>query len=297
MVKRRLNLDLKPKIRKIEIYTKGLVKTEYIGEHSSLFKGHGLEFESFRDYTPNDDSKLIDWKASLRSNKLLIKERVPERNLNIFFLIDVSSSMVFGSTKKLKIEYVAEMVHSLAYAILETENSVGFALFNDKIVAKLMPSFSKVQTLLIAKILKNPDIYGGNFDLKPAIDFLPSFLPFGSMVIIVSDFIGLKKGWEEPLKISAKRYDIVAFMVRDPRDRRLPKGVDQVMISDPYSEKEVVMDPDLIREEYERYVNEQERRIKQLLLDSEVDIVKLTTDKSFVGPILDFFKRRQRIWK
>ena len=65
------------------------------------------------------------------------RELVEERNLNVFFLIDVSSSMVYGSIDKLKIEYVAELAAALSYVVLNAGDSVGFALFNDKIVKNI----------------------------------------------------------------------------------------------------------------------------------------------------------------
>src|SRR3989344_2496505 len=124
---RKLRVKLAPAIRQLEVVTRGMVSTRLIGQYKSVFKGKGLEF------------------ASRRANQLLVKQFVEERNLEVFFLIDTSASMVFGSTEKLKNEYVAELVASLAYVILESGDSVGFALFNEKIIAKFPPANGKNQ--------------------------------------------------------------------------------------------------------------------------------------------------------
>ena len=105
MPKRELKIDLTKNIKKLEITTRRLVGAQLIGSYKSAFKGHGLEFANYKEYTQNDDASLIDWKASVRTGKLLIKEYEEERKLDVFFLIDVSSSMVFVSTDKLKNEY------------------------------------------------------------------------------------------------------------------------------------------------------------------------------------------------
>ena len=89
MPKRKLKIDLTKNIKKLEITTKKVVGTHLIGTYKSAFKGRGLEFASFREYSQNDDASQIDWKASVRTNKLLIKEFEEERKIDIFFLIDV----------------------------------------------------------------------------------------------------------------------------------------------------------------------------------------------------------------
>ena len=89
------------------IIAKKFVNSGFLGSYTSFFRGRGLEFENYRSYTESDDASFIDWKASLRSNNLLVKEYVEERALNVFLLIDVSSKMFFSSTQKLKNEYAA----------------------------------------------------------------------------------------------------------------------------------------------------------------------------------------------
>lgn len=134
-----LRLDLKPLIKKLEIGLKrGHTEEAMTSSFKSVFKGRGLEFEGFRAYTASDDAKEIDWKASLRAQELLIRVLTEERNLKVFMLLDVSDSMIFASTDKLKAEYCAELVATLSYGVLAAQDSVGLAMFNDKI-AKSIP--------------------------------------------------------------------------------------------------------------------------------------------------------------
>ena len=101
MAKLKINLDFS--LKRLDLVTKGLVTTKFLGNYASAFKGTGLEFADYRKYNEGeDDAALIDWKASKRVNELLIKEYVEERNMEIMFLVDVSEKMLTSSIKKLK---------------------------------------------------------------------------------------------------------------------------------------------------------------------------------------------------
>ena len=105
MVKKFFKVDIVPALKRLEILSKGLTSSSAIGAYRSVFKGKGLEFSGYRQYSLEDDASLIDWKASARTDQILIKEYVEERNVDVFFLVDCSSSMLFGSSNKLKAEY------------------------------------------------------------------------------------------------------------------------------------------------------------------------------------------------
>ena len=296
--KKKLKVDLYSSLKKLDIIIRGLVTTRIMGSYRSLFKGKGLEFEDYRVYTPNDDASLIDWKATARSDEILIKEFKEERNVEVFFLIDASSSMVFGSTPKLKVEYTAEVVAALAYAILNAGDRVGFALFTDKIIKKVPAIGGERQFHILGKTLVDPDTYGGNFDFNEAIRFLLNYLKQTSVVIIVSDFIGLKNSdWVKNLKILSKKMDTIALMVRDPRDKTLLPETGQVVVADPYSKKELIIDTGLIAYKYEKEVKLQEKQIRDNFRQTEAELIELTTDKPFINPIIEMFKKREMRWR
>ena len=293
----KMNVDIKPKIKKLEIITKKKVKTLLKGNYMSSFKGRGLEFENYREYTPSDDAKSIDWRASVRSNKLLIREFVEERNIQVFFLIDVSSSMLFGSTEKLKNEYVAEFIGALSYTILDSGDSVGFALFNDKVLKFSPPKPGKKQFYVIAKNLMDPKNYGGKYNIEFALRYVFNILPQDTLVVMVSDFIGFKDEWIKRIALASKKFDLIAFMVKDPRDKELPKDSQQVLISDPFSGQVLLIDPSSIREKYGNYVKQQEDHIRSIFRSFGIDMMEITTDKDYIIPMISFFKKRQKKWR
>ncbi len=291
--KYKIELDIK----RLEVATKGLVTTRFIGNYKSVFKGRGLEFEDYREYTPQDEARLIDWKASLRSNRLLIKEFVEERELNVFFLIDISSSMVFTSTGQLKNVYAANLIASLAYTILHAGDKVGCALFNDKITKNIVPKTGEQQFYFITSPLLNPETYGGNYSLSTALKFLLKNIPKQSLVFIVSDFIGLKEDWERNLKLASSQFDIIGLMIRDPRDEKLPEEPYQIVISDPYSGRKMVIDLKKMYKRYLEHVKQEEEKIRKAFQEANADFLKMITTESFIPKLINLFNMRMRKWR
>lgn len=297
MPKKFFKVDLVPALKRLEVLSKGLTSSRMTGAYKSFFKGRGLEFSDYRTYAPEDDASLIDWKASVRADKILIKQYIEERDIDVFFILDCSSRMLFGSTNKLKAEYNIELVASLAYSIIGAGDNVGVTLYSDKPNAKISPSRGTDQFYKISKILLNLDFYGGIFDLENAVNFVFSYLKKTGVVIIISDFINWKDAWENSLKLLGQKFDVICIMVRDPHDRTLPVDVGQVVISDPNSNKTLLIEPKLIKEAYEHEVIEQEKTIRNFLFRSGIDFINISTDKSFVKPIMSLFIKRALRWK
>lgn len=296
--KRKLNVDIPSAMKKLKVIINMLMTTKFLETYVSVFRGKGLEFESYRSYTLDDDASLIDWKASARAKELLVRKYVEERKLEIFFLIDVSSSMVFGSTEKLKNEYTAELVIALASAILTAGDKVGYAFFNWDITSKVAPQTGKKQFYTLVKELTNPDTYGGGFDLYNALKAPLTFLKPGGIIFVISDFIGMRDDtWIKPLKWLSTKFEVICLMIRDPRDKVLPRDIGQVLVSDPYSHREIIVDSKLIREAYQTYVDRQEKELKRVAKESSVDFVPIYTDKSFVKPVVELFMTRKKRWK
>src|SRR3972149_6381710 len=96
---KRLNVDVAGSITELQAVLKEFRLRRDI--YKILFRGKGLEFDGYRDFSPDDNAEDIDWKATARSQKLLVRRYKEEREMKIMFLIDTGTNMVFGSTEKL----------------------------------------------------------------------------------------------------------------------------------------------------------------------------------------------------
>lgn len=293
-MKKKLNIDSSASINRLKVVTNRLVNSSFVGGYRSVFRGRGLEFADYRPYTPSDDASLIDWRASLKSNELLIKEFIEERNLHVFFLIDVSSSMIYGTIDRLKIEYAAELIATLSFAVIHSGDSLGFAMFSDKIIARELPKFGFSPYYHLMRSLVNPRHYGGGYDLGEALRFTMAFLKEYSVVIIISDFMGLKEEWKRELKIMGKKFDLIGIMLRDPVERELPDYHGRAVLGDMFSNKSVVVDIDKIRDDYKKHSEQKEKEIEHAFFEAGADFIAIMTDRPFIKPITDLFEKREK---
>ncbi len=291
MEKNRLNVDIPGSITELQLVIKEFeIKAKL---YRNLFRGKGLEFDGYQTYYPKDDAASIDWKASVRANKLLMKHYKEERNLKIIFAVDVSEHMVFGSTAKLKCEYATEVLTSLAYLIISSGDNIGFILFNDKVLDYVMPSKGLKQFELFADALSNARNYGGKSDINNVIKFILNYLDEStSAVILLSDFIKLKEDAKENFKILSKKFEVMALMVKDPLDKTLPDISAEVVIEDPLSGGQMLINPKLAKKSYEKYALEQENLVKKIFTEANIDLLSLMTDKLFVPALAEFLRGR-----
>ena len=291
----KLNIDPQPRIHHLDVTTHKLVASRFMGDYPSLFKGRGVIFESFREYSPSDDASLIDWKASSRAGKTLVREFVDERNLDVFFLVDASHTMIFGSQDKLKHEYAAEMAASMALAVIEQGDSVGIGLFSDSIHGFLPPERGIAQYRRILRELANPAHYDGACNFEEAMRSCILRLRPQTILVIITDGVRLSGEWAGLLRIAGKKFDVMMMLVRDPRDDELPAGCGQIAVEDPYTGEQLIMDTGAIRDDYAKAAKAiLDENLAVMRTGRVVDVPIMRTDSDFAGKIISYFERRKR---
>lgn len=292
----KLKIDIKPSIQRLDLVFKGLVNTGSMGNYASAFKGKGLEFANYRNYTQNDDASLIDWKASHRAGKTLVKEFVEERNLNVFFLLDSSSRMLLGSADKLKVEYAAELIASLSHVILKAGDSVGLTMFSDKIIRDIHVDNGLTHFQIISNSLSDVSLYGGGSNMKKALNHALRNFEDHSLLFLISDFIGYE-AFAKELKFAAMKFDLIGVMIRDPVDIELPSGYGQVQVEDPVTGERMLISPNKLKKMYDWEVKKEIVALKKLFRNSGADFLPLYADQSFVKELMMFFEKRVMEWR
>jgi len=297
-----LRLNLKPLLRKAFLITKKDITgsedrmtgsgKKQVGSRRALFGAKGFEFEKFREFVPGDDAEKIDWIASLRAQKMLVRVYSEEQNKDIIFFLDVSSSMSYSSHGKLKNEYAAELVATLCFALADSGDNIGLVMFTDHIINVVPPAAGKQQFMRIVRELTNPTYYEGNFDLGKSISQLMRFEKKSAVIVIVSDFIGLKPDWEHMFNtLASPQYEVIGIMVRDPMDNQFPEGhyIGQIVIADPFSNDQLLMDPNRIAKKYKNYNEEEIDKIKNVFRKSKSGFLMLYTDELFMDKVARLF--------
>ncbi len=264
----------------------------FLLRYKVLFRGTGIEFAGLREYVlGEDDASRIDWKASLRSKRLYVKQYEEERELDVYILLDTSVSMLFGTQEKLKSEYAAVVAGTLAYAAIESGDNVGFGMFSDKVLVSLPPVGDISQYYNILRLTVDPRFYGGGCNINETLSYTVNSIEEKTVLFIISDFIGIGDEWEDSLKMACGKFNTVfGIMIRDIRDSTLPEGVGNMRFSDPFSDKVLVVNVDKIRKDFERFTKKQESRIEKIFIESGAGFVKVYTHEPFVKPIARYLQ-------
>ncbi len=287
--------ELIKKVRKIEIRTKGMVNQIFSGEYHSVFKGRGMTFSEVREYQYGDDIRMIDWNVSARFNHPFIKIFEEERELTVMLVVDVSASGEFGTVTQMKKEIAAELCAVLAFSAIQNNDKVGVIFFSDKIEKFIPPKKGRTHILRIVRELLDftPDQRGTN--IAEGLRYLTSAIKKRSIAFVISDFIG--DGYDDALKIAGKKHDLVALRLYDPRERELPSSGFMRVVDAETKEAMWVDSSDAgVRKAYSRWWNEREEIRTKLFRRCGIDDVNIQIDKSYIEPLIGFFKLREKRW-
>ncbi len=283
--------DLLKKVRQIEIKTRGLSNHIFAGEYNTAFKGKGMAFSEVRDYQNGDDVRLIDWNVTARYNSPFVKVFEEEREMTVMLMIDVSGSNNFGSNKNFKKELATEIGAVLAFSAIKNNDKVGVVFFSDIIEKFIPPKKGKKHILRIIREIISFTPSSKKTDLSVALEYFNSVISRRSICFILSDFIS--SSFKKPLKIASRKHDVVAVKLIDKREEIIP-NIGLVPIEDAESGKKIIIDTSskffiskLLEEKQKR-----NKKLKNLMSESSVDLINLFTGEDYVKPLINFFKKR-----
>ncbi|MFB6154522.1 MAG: DUF58 domain-containing protein [Haloferacaceae archaeon] len=174
---------------RFDVTLKRDIASRYEGEQESREVGEGLTFSDHRQYTPGDDTRLIDWKLYARTDELFIKEFEAERNVTLHVLLDTSASMDFGDGATNKYEYGAKLGLGFAYLFAEENDDFQFSTFGTDL-ERIDTGRSNRGELLRVIDLLNERTPGGETDFEGTLSQYASGIQSRSLVVVVSDFLG-----------------------------------------------------------------------------------------------------------
>ena len=287
-----LDPELFAKIRHIQIRTQHLVTEALAGQYESAFKGRGMEFEEVRAYQPGDDIRHIDWKVTARTGEPYVKVHREERELTVMIMVDVSSSGEFGTAGKFKNEIAAEVAAVLAYAAIKNNDRVGLIIFSDRIEHFVPPKKGRAHVWMVIRDILNFRPERRVTDLDKALEYLGTVIKRRCVAFLISDF--LDQSISDRLRTTAKRHDITAISIADPRETALPP-IGLIELEDAETGETIVVDTydKNIRESFRilSHTNKAERSDK--FRASGIGEISLQTDKPYIDSIIRFFRSRE----
>ena len=281
------------KVKGIELRTKRLVNDVFGGEYHSVFKGQGIEFAEVREYGVGDDIRFIDWNVTARTGKPYIKTFDEERELTVMLLVDASGSGRFGSRGTLKSELAAEVSAVLAFSAIKNNDRVGLIIFTDRIELYIPPEKGKKHVLRVIREILYFRPSGKKTDVSGAIEHVNNMLKRKAIIFLISDF--MDEGYESALKITARKHDLIALIIRDEREDYLSdSGV--IAFEDAETGELCYVDTSsrTVRKRYYAFLNRKRQELSDRLRRSGLDRISLTTGKPYEDELIRFFKQRMK---
>lgn len=209
------------KIHLIHFWTKKLVDELLAGAYKSAFKGRGLEFEEVREYVEGDDVRYIDWNVTSRIGNPYVKTFKEERGLTVMLLVDVSSSLSFGTKFLLKKERIAELSAMITISAVKNSDKVGLLLFSSEIEKYVPPKRGQRHVLRVIRELLAYHPRKKTTSIKEALSFLGKVQTKPCVIFLISDFL-TGESFDLELKILSKRHDLVGIQIIDPVEDDFP---------------------------------------------------------------------------
>ncbi|RMF03123.1 MAG: DUF58 domain-containing protein [Bacteroidetes bacterium] len=283
--------ELLKKVRKIEIKSKGLTRHIFAGEYHSAFKGRGMSFSEVRNYQYGDDVRNIDWNVTARTGEPYIKVFEEERELTVMLLVDISRSVFFGTTPQMKNELITEICAVLAFSAINNNDKVGVLFFSDQIEKFIPPKKGKTHILRIIRELVEIKPQGRGTDVAMALQYFNNVVKKRSICFMVSDF--LTQGYETPLRVAARRHDLIGIHLYDPLEAELPKaGLIRAIDAETSQMSWIDTNNETVRTRYAQWFAENQAYFRNQFLRSGADTISIRTTDSYVDALHHFFKKR-----
>lgn len=300
-MEKQLTREILKKVRQIEVRTKRMVDDTLAGSYHSVFKGRGINFDEVREYVPGDEIRTIDWNVTARTGIPHVKKFTEERELTILLAIDVSTSGLFGSGLQSKREMMAELGSVLAFSAVRNNDKVGLILFADSVELYIPPKKGRSHILRVIREILFFQPQGHGTDIGEALDFINRVSKRKCVSFLLSDFclpgeFRVELAALQPkMQITGRRHDLIAVSVTDPREFSLP-DVGWITLEDAESGEQILLNTkdEATRRAYANLAADQLDQFRKTVRKSGIDLLELSTDSPYIGPLIGFFHSRRK---
>lgn len=278
---------MKQKYKKIDIKTKRLVNSLFLWNYQAAFKGRGIEFSDFREYTPSDDARHIDWLVSAREGKTIMRRYREERELDILFCIDLSISMEFGF-QQTKLGTLIETLYLIAFSGIQNGDKVGaLIIWNGK---SKFTGFKKgnIGLFTILTAIENFDLDEPSSELN--LDSLNMLPVKNALVFIMTDTLSVD---EKSLRLARIKNDVVYIRISDSFEESLEWQ--KWILSLWNTKKSIVIDLDN-KKKKEKYLHLRQGKkkiLRDILMKNRISSIEIDQQTDIYKAFLSFMKSRE----
>jgi uncharacterized protein (DUF58 family) len=281
------------RIKNLQLRAKVVVEGFLSGLHRSPYHGFSVEFTEYREYTPGDDLRYLDWKLFARSDRYYLKRFEDETNLRCYLLVDLSKSMGFGSLTYDKAEYAKTVAATIAYFLSLQRDAVGLVTFDaaikDYLPARFRPGHMHRLMLCLEKAPA-----GTGTDLTAPLEQIAKTARKRGLVVLLSDLLAPIGELETKLGyLRSRGHEVVVIRTLDPVEIDFPFE-EAAMFQDLESGRELYVDPHLVRERYQQRFGEHRAALTQTCSKLGIDLYELATNQPLEMALFDLINARMR---
>ncbi|MCQ2410913.1 MAG: DUF58 domain-containing protein [Elusimicrobiaceae bacterium] len=288
--------EILKKVRQIEIKTGRLVSETFAGEYLSTFKGQGIEFSEVREYIPGDDVRAIDWNVTARTHIPYIKKYNEERELTLIIACDVSASQHFGSAERLKQQSAAELTALFALSALKNNDKVGLLLFSDKVELYVPPRKGRKHILRLIREVVAFEPQHTATDIGLGLETINKVIKRQGILLLISDFLAPTASFAKPLRLAAKKFDLIPIILQDKLERKFPSLAACVEIHDPETNQTdlISLSSGEVNDALQQFHREHDTRLRRLFSPYKLEPIVVDTAQNTADPVIAFFKQRAK---
>ncbi|KAF0179960.1 MAG: hypothetical protein FD161_973 [Limisphaerales bacterium] len=278
-------------IRSLEMRARVVVEGFWSGIHRSPYHGFSVEFTEYRQYTPGDDPRYLDWKIFARSDRYFIKKFEDETNLRCYVLADNSRSMTFGSRGITKAAYANTLAATLAFFLHQQGDAIGVLTFDEQI-REYLPARHRPGHLrhLMLALEKPPG--GAATDLAAPLKRIVEIVRKRGLMVLLTDLLAPIETLEKNLAtLTASGHEVVVFQVLDPAELSFD-FTKAALFRDLESGRQLYIDPDAVRAEYKRGFEAHCQAVAATCAKLGIVLRRLTTDQPLELALFDFLRER-----
>ncbi len=282
------------RIAGLSLRARQVVEGTISGLHRSPFHGFNVEFAEYREYSPGDDLRRLDWRVLGRTDRFYVKQYEEESNLRAMLVLDCSASMRYSSGALDKFQYAAVAAASLATLLVEQQDPVGLALFDRQTSEVLPPAATQAQLARMIGLLENAQPNRPT-DLGAVLQTLADQIRKRGMTIIISDLLtDLDTFYDGLQRLQHRGHEVLVLHVLDPDELELPFN-DLIMFRDIEGSEELLAEPWAFRTAYREAMQKFVDGVSSGCGDRGIDYLLLRTDQPLANALSYYLHARERL--
>jgi len=197
-----------------------------LGIRKSRVRGLGTEFESLRDYAEGDDYRKIDWKATARRGKLVVRQYEQERSQSVVLCIDVGRHMLSEVNGITKLDHALDACLMLANAAVVAGDQIGLLVYSDTVERYIPPRKGRGQLGIVVEGIHDLMPVPVESNTAEALGYLSRRWKRRSLVVCFTDSGNSDRSKELVRAFGSltHRHIMVAVRVSDPKIEEVIKA-------------------------------------------------------------------------